>query len=100
MVIKIIYYTIILFVLHYKTQAETKNNLPSIEEICNKVKNEIKIIEVSKRNLEKELKKFESDIEQFELLPEITKDTRKLINRQILQGKLYHYLECSKYNMK
>ena len=35
---------------------------------------------------------MQSDLEQFELLPEFTKDVNKTIKQQIEQAKLYHYL--------
>ena len=49
-----------------------------------------------KNNLKKEFKNIDTEIEQFEMLPELTKDINNTLNQQILQAKLYHYLDCSR----
>ena len=69
---------------------------PSILEICKNLEYEIKDLELMKNNLKKEFKNIETEIEQFEMLPELTKDINNTLNQQILQAKLYHYLDCSR----
>ena len=69
---------------------------PTILEICKNLEHEIKDLELMKNNLKKEFKKIDTEIEQFEMLPELTKDINNTLNQQILQAKLYHYLDCSR----
>ena len=70
------------------------NNYPT--EICKNLEYEIKDLELMKNNLKKEFKNIDTEIEQFEMLPELTKDINNTLNQQILQAKLYHYLDCSR----
>ena len=51
-----------------------------------------------KKNLKKEFKNIDNEIEQFGLLPELTKDVNNTIKQQIFQAKLYHYLDCSRFD--
>ena len=81
----------------YNHNTHAKDSIPSIEETCNIVQYEIRNLELQKKNLKKAFKKMQSDLEQFELLPEFTKDVNKTIKQQIEQAKLYHYLECSRF---
>ena len=69
---------------------------PTILEICKNLEHEIKDLEQMKNNLKKEFKNIDTEIEQFEMLPELTKDINNTLNQQILQAKLYHYLDCSR----
>tara|TARA_B100001989_G_scaffold224605_1_gene179143 strand:+ start:3189 stop:3410 length:222 start_codon:yes stop_codon:yes gene_type:complete len=71
--------------------------LPTIEELCNEAENEIKDLELMKKNLKKEFKYTGKELEQFELLSELTKDINDVVKQQILQAKLYHYLDCSRF---
>ena len=50
-----------------------------------------------KRNLKKEFKYIDNELEQFELLPKLTKDINEILKQQILQAKLYHYLGCPRF---
>lgn len=50
-----------------------------------------------KRNLKKKFKYVDNELEQFELLPKLTKDVNETLKQQILQAKLYHYLDCSRF---
>ena len=50
-----------------------------------------------KKNLKKEFKYTGKELEQFELLSELTKDINDVVKQQILQAKLYHYLDCSRF---
>lgn len=76
--------------------ALTNDAEPTILEICKNLEHEIKDLELMKNNLKKEFKNIDTDIEQFEMLPELTKDINNTLNQQILQAKLYHYLDCSR----
>ncbi|MBV69534.1 MAG: hypothetical protein CMJ08_07015 [Pelagibacterales bacterium] len=71
--------------------------MPTIEELCNEAENEIKDLELMKKNLKKEFKYTGKELEQFELLSELTKDINDVVKQQILQAKLYHYLDCSRF---
>ena len=74
--------------------------MPSINEICNSVEYEIRDLELMKNNLKKEFKKIDNELKQFELLPELTKDVNETTKQQILQAKLYFYMNCSNYTTK
>ena len=90
------YLLILLFL--FSTYSFSKDNLPNIEEVCNSAENEIKDIELRKSTLKKEFKYIDNELEQFELLPKLTKDVNETLKRQILQAKLYHYLDCPRFN--
>ena len=81
----------------FSTHSFSKDNLPNIEEVCNSAENEIKDIELRKSNLKKEFKYIDNELEQFELLPKLTKDINEILKQQILQAKLYHYLDCPRF---
>ena len=89
------YLLILLFL--FSTYSFSKDNLPNIEEVCNSAENEIKDLELMKRNLKKEFKYIDNELEQFELLPKLTKDINEILKQQILQAKLYHYLDCPRF---
>ena len=95
---KVIITIILLYLFAFNYFSE--DSLPSIEELCNEVENEIKDLELMKNNLKKEFKYKDSELEQFELLPELTKDINKVVQQQILQAKLYHYLDCPRFSLK
>ena len=86
---------ILIILLFYSVRSYSKDTLPSIKELCSDVEIEIKDLELMKKNLKKEFKYKDTTIEQFELLPELTKDINNIIQQQISQAKLYHYLDCS-----
>ena len=88
---------IIALVIIYNKNTRSEDKVPSIKQICNIVQYEVRELELQKQNLKKEFKKIKSDLKQFELLPEFTKDVNRTIKQQIQQAKLYHYLECSKF---
>ena len=90
------YLLILLFL--FSTHSFSEDRLPSTEEICNSAENEIKDLELMKKKLKKEFKYIDSELKQFELLPELTKDINLILKQQIIQAKLYHYLDCSKYD--
>ena len=90
------YLLILLFI--FSTHSFSEDNLPSIKELCNDVENEVQDLELMKKNLKKEFKYKGDELEQFELLPELTKDINKIVKQQILQAKLYHYLNCLRFN--
>ena len=69
----------------------------NIKEICNSAENELKDLELMKRNLKKEFKYIDNELEQFELLPKLINDVNETLKQQILQAKLYHYLDCSRF---
>ena len=81
----------------FSTHSFSKDNLPNIKEICNSAENEIIDLELMKRNLKKEFKYIDNELEQFELLPKLTKDVNETLKQQILQAKLYHYLDCPRF---
>ena len=81
----------------FSTHSYLKDNLPSIEEVCNSTENEIRDVESMKRNLKKEFKNIDDELEKFELLPKLTKDINEILLQQILQAKLYHYLDCPRF---
>ena len=89
------YLLILLFL--FSTVCFSKDNLPNIEEVCNSAENEIKDIELRKSKLKKEFKYIDNELEQFELLPKLTKDVNETLKQQILQAKLYHYLNCPRF---
>ena len=89
------YLLILLF--FFSTYSFSKDNLPNIEEVCNSTENEIKDIELRKSNLKKEFKYIDNELEQFELLPKLINDVNETLKQQILQAKLYHYLDCSRF---
>ena len=68
------------------------------KKLCFDIETEILDLELMKKNLKKEFKNIEDELEQFELLPELTKDINTVVQQQILQAKLYHYLDCSRFN--
>ena len=88
---------LLIFLFLFSTHAFSKDNLPNIEEVCNSAEAKIKDLELMKRNLKKEFKYIDNELEQFELLPKLTKDVNETLKQQILQAKLYHYLDCSRY---
>ena len=94
--IKLIFIMVVTFMYYIDTNAEDK--IPSIKQICNVVQYKIRNLELQKQKLNIEFKKIESEIKQFELLPELTNDVNKTIKQQIKQAKLYHYLECSRFD--
>lgn len=75
----------------------SKDVFPTIEEICNDLEYEIRDLELMKRNLKKLFKQKEDELEQFELLPELTKDVNNTLKQQILQARLYYYLDCTRF---
>ena len=89
------YLLILLFL--FSTHSFSKDNLPNIKEVCNSAENEIKDLELMKSNLKKEFKYIDNELEQFELLPKFTDDVNETLKQQILQAKLYHYLDCSRF---
>ena len=89
------YLLILLFL--FATHSFSKDNLPNIKEVCNSAENEIKDLELMKRNLKKEFKYIDNELEQFELLPKLINDVNETLKQQILQAKLYHYLDCSRF---
>ena len=76
------YLLILLFL--FSTVCFSKDNLPNIEEVCNSAEEEIKDLELMKRNLKKEFKYINNELEQFELLPKLTKDVNETLKQQIL----------------
>ena len=90
---------LILFLLVSFEKVLTEDKLPSIKTICNDIEYEIQDLELMKNNLKKEFKLKNDELQQFELLPELTKDVNNTIKQQILQAKLYHYLDCSRFKM-
>ena len=81
----------------FATYSFSKDNLPNIEEVCKSAEDEIKVIELRKRKLKKEFKYIDNELEQFEFLPKLTKDVNEILKQQILQAKLYHYLDCPRF---
>ena len=88
---------LLIFLFLFSTHAFSKDNLPNIEEVCNSAEAKIKDLELMKRNLKKEFKYIDNELEQFELLPKLTKDINEILKQQILQAKLYHYLDCPRF---
>ena len=88
---------LLIFLFLFSTHAFSKDNLPNIEEVCNSAEAKIKDLELMKRNLKKEFKYIDNELEQFELLPKLTKDVNETLKQQILQAKLYHYLNCIRF---
>ena len=88
--------SIIVFI--FSSLSYSGDNLPSIKELCSDVEHEIKDLELMKQNLKKEFKYKDNKLEQFELLPELTKDINNIVQLQISQAKLYHYLDCSRFD--
>ena len=86
----------LIFLFLFSTHAFSKDNLPNIEEVYNSAEAEIKDLELMKKSLKKEFKYIDNELEQFELLPKLTKDVNETLKQQILQAKLYHYLDCSR----
>ncbi len=87
---------LLLFFLSYEKNIGLNEQLPSIEAICYDIEIEIRDLELMKNNLKNEFKKKGDELEQFELLPELTKDINNTLMQQVEKAKLYHYLECSK----
>ena len=81
----------------FSTRSFSKDNLPNIKEICNSAENEIIDLELMKRKLKKEFKYIDNELEQFELLPKLTKDVNETLKQQILQAKRYYYLDCPRF---
>ena len=73
------------------------DKLPSIKDVCNSTENQIRDVELMKRNLKKEFKNIDDELEKFEILPKLTKDINEILQQQILQAKLYHYLDCPRF---
>ena len=88
---------LLIFIFLFSTHSFSKDNLPNIEEVCKSAEDEIENIELRKRNLKKEFKYIDNELEQFELLPKLTKDINEILKQQILQAKLYHYLDCPRF---
>ena len=66
--------------------------------MCFDIESEILDLELMKKNLKKEFKNIKDELEQFELLPELTKDINNTLIQQIQQAKLYHYLDCPRFS--
>ena len=66
--------------------------------MCFDIETEILDLELMKKNLKKEFKNIKDELEQFELLPELTKDINNTLSQQIQQAKLYHYLDCPRFS--
>ena len=92
---KFIIFIILLFL--FSTRSYSKDNLPNIEEVCKSAEDEIKKLELMKKNLKKEFKYVDNEIEQFELLPKLTKDVNETLKQQIFHAELYHYLDCPRF---
>ena len=88
---------LLIFIFLFSTHSFSKDNLPNIEEVCKSAEDEIKDIELRKSKLKKEFKYIDDELEQFELLPKLTKDINEILKQQILQAKLYHYLDCPRF---
>ena len=81
----------------FSTHSFSKDNLPNTQEVCKIAEDEIKKLELMKKNLKKEFKYIDNELEQFELLPKLTKDINEILKQQIIQAKLYHYLDCPRF---
>ena len=90
-------YLIILLFL-FSSHSISKENLPSLKNLCFDIESEILDLELMKKNLKKEFKNIKDELEQFELLPELTKDINNTLIQQIQQAKLYHYLDCPRFS--
>ena len=90
------YLIILLFLL--SSHSISKENLPSLKNLCFDIESEILDLELMKKNLKKEFKNIKDELEQFELLPELTKDINNTLIQQIQQAKLYHYLDCPRFS--
>ena len=90
-------YLIILLCL-FSSHSISKENLPSLKKLCFDIETEILDLELMKKNLKKEFKNIKDELEQFELLPELTKDINNTLIQQIQQAKLYHYLDCPRFS--
>ena len=90
-------YLIILLFL-FSNHSISKENLPGLKKLCFDIEIEILDLELMKKNLKKEFKNIKDELEQFELLPELTKDINNTLSQQIQQAKLYHYLDCPRFN--
>ena len=90
------YLIILLFLL--SSHSISKENLPSLKNLCFDIESEILDLELMKKNLKKEFKNIKDELEQFELLPELTKDINNTLSQQIQQAKLYHYLDCPRFS--
>ncbi len=90
-------YLIILLFL-FSNHSISKENLPGLKKLCFDIEIEILDLELMKKNLKKEFKNIKDELEQFELLPELTKDINNTLSQQIQQAKLYHYLDCPRFS--
>ncbi len=90
------YLLILLF--FFSTNSFSEEDLPSTEEICKTAENEIRDLELMKRNLKIEFKNINNELEQFEMLPKLSKDINEIFKQQLPQAKLYHYLDCSRFD--
>ena len=90
------YLLILLFL--FSSHSITEDNLSNLKKLCFDIENEILDLELMKKNLKKEFKNINDELEQFELLPELTKDINNTLSQQIQQAKLYHYLDCPRFN--
>ena len=90
-------YLIILLFL-FSSHSISKENLSSLKKLCFDIEAEILDLELMKKNLKKEFKNIKDELEQFELLPELTKDINNTLIQQIQQAKLYHYLDCPRFS--
>ena len=89
---------LIILALIFSYYAYSQESLISTEEICNDVEREIKDLELIKKNLKKEFKYKDNELAKFDMLIELTKDVNDIIQKQVLQAKLYHYLDCSRFD--
>ena len=90
-------YLIILLFL-FSNHSISKENLPGLKKLCFDIEIDILDLELMKKNLKKEFKNIKDELEQFELLPELTKDINNTLSQQIQQAKLYHYLDCPRFS--
>ena len=70
---------------------------PTVKDICNSVTLEIRDLELQKLNLKKEFKNIKGEQDQIALITELSKDVNKTLKQQTIQAKIYHYLECSRF---
>ena len=89
---------LIIFLFLFSSHSISQENLSSLKKLCFDIENEILDLELMKKNLKKEFKNIKDELEQFELLPELTKDINNTLSQQIQQAKLYHYLDCPRFS--
>ena len=86
-----------LIFLIYSSIAGSLHGKPTIKDICDSVTFEIRDLELQKINLKKEFKNIKSEQDQMALITELTKDVNATLKQQTSQAKIYHYLECSRF---